>query len=1000
VLVRPDGSVVIVDFGLAERFALEESREHLSLSAGVAGTLLYMAPEQLTGQPTDARADLYAVGCILYELFTGAPPHAGLSPGEIIRARLEHEIPPPSERVPDLPIELEVLVLRLLARSPRARLGYADDLARMLEALGADPLPPGRAVRPRAYLYRPGLAGRREALEALEHELAGTSAGRGGLVLLGGESGVGKTRLAVELVRTHRAALATLEGRCTPSGGDRRSSAPLEAFRHTLQTVADRCRARGPAETARLLGFRAPLLARYEPSLAGLPGLDAWPEPADLPVDAARLRLFSWLGDVLEALSADSPTLLVLDDLHWADELSIGALEHLALSRRLEHRPLLVLGTYRSEEVSAPLGRVLELPGVRRVELSRLEETAIGAMAADMPAMPQVPQSFVRFLTRTSEGNPLFAAEYLHAAVAEGILYRDEGGRWSLLRSANSHAGTESYDRLALPRSLRALIGRRLEGLSAGAQALLEAAAVLGRELDGPLLAEVAAASPPAAPPHAAPPHAESPHAASPQAAPPHAAPPQGAASRHAVGLLEATRELLTRQVLEESGPAGLRFVHDKLREVAYDRIEAAGRVRLHRRSAGAIERRVSADAGARDSRLAELGRHWEGAGERARARDCYLEAARRAVPRHALAEAEGLYRAWLALADGPDTVRVAARRELARQVLCEQGKLREALEESREALSDARAVGDAAGEAGALGDLAYLSSNVGELDAALEAGHAALDRLRRLGDRRATADVPGSLAHVALIRGRREEALPLCEEAAALSRLEGDSEAEAIDLCDLAVVHHALGQLEEVERHCRRGLEIARSGGHPAAEAKLLTTLAGVAWSSGDLPAARAPLLEALAVFREMGDRNWEGRVLRNLGAIAMKRGDLGEARQCCEEALAIHRATGDRRWEGVSLQKLAEIMVQLGQLERAGGLIREAIDRLHEAGDRKLEAQAIALLAGLELDAGRAREARRGYETAVAMLREAGEQARLNELLPRLAEAVRQAGGTPFRR
>src|SRR5439155_8081502 len=129
------------------------------------------------------------------------------------------------------------------------------------------------------------------------------------VVAIGGESGVGKTRLLMELGRrAGRYKPLVLAGECLDTG-----ARPLEALRKPLQSVADRCREGGKDETERLLGRRGKVLVQYEAALAGLPGQEAYPEPGELSAGAARLRLFSYLSDTLVELAGGRPLLLLLD---------------------------------------------------------------------------------------------------------------------------------------------------------------------------------------------------------------------------------------------------------------------------------------------------------------------------------------------------------------------------------------------------------------------------------------------------------------------------------------------------------------------------------------------------------------------------------------------------------------------------------------------------------------------------------------------------------------
>ncbi|MFC1853161.1 serine/threonine-protein kinase, partial [candidate division CSSED10-310 bacterium] len=137
IMVKDDAMPVLVDFGLMTQFTSTESRESLTVEHGAAGTVSYMAPEQIKGELVDARADLYALGCILYELLVGHPPFTGLYPAQIIQAHLESAATPPSHFRSDVGSELDDLLGRLLAKNPRERVGHADVVATILGKLSS-----------------------------------------------------------------------------------------------------------------------------------------------------------------------------------------------------------------------------------------------------------------------------------------------------------------------------------------------------------------------------------------------------------------------------------------------------------------------------------------------------------------------------------------------------------------------------------------------------------------------------------------------------------------------------------------------------------------------------------------------------------------------------------------------------------------------------------------------------------------------------------------------
>jgi tetratricopeptide (TPR) repeat protein/predicted Ser/Thr protein kinase len=580
VLIVDGERPVLIDFGLATQF---EGRLRLvGLPADItAGTLAYVAPEVLADSVIDARADLYALGCIFYELLAGRPPFGGTD-GQTVRGHLFETPPSLEERAPGLPVAVYRLIDRLLAKSPRDRIGYADDVAATLaECLASDaPAPSSKsassAPSARAYVYRPGFTGRDDALATIVDRV-----GRGAFVVVRGEAGAGKTRLLVEAaIAAESKQVKVLAGECSEPRG-----VPLEALRKPLEAIADRLRTLGDQEVERGLGPRARVLAPYVPELAHLPGVERHPEPPRLEGRAAEARVVGSLVTTLAACAETHPVMLVIDDVHWADELTLAFLRHVARPGVLSETRLLVVLACRSEEEGAEHRALRAQPGVVDVPLGRLAESAVASIAGDMLARP-VPPRFARYLARQSEGNPFFVAEYMRLAVSEGVLARDPHGSWRLPED-------DAYDALELPGSLREVVSRRLEGLHGAAATLVSAAAVLGRECELALLAAVSGLE-------------DDP-------------------------FLAARDELVRRQIIDAARTGTLRFDHAKLREVAYDALGDERRVELHGRAASAIEGLCKDEASQR-TWAAALAVHRHRSGQLERAAESYRLAARHAL--------------------------------------------------------------------------------------------------------------------------------------------------------------------------------------------------------------------------------------------------------------------------------------------------------------------------------------------------------------------------------
>lgn len=298
-------------------------------------------------------------------------------------------------------------------------------------------------------------------------------AGEGSLVFIGGEPGVGKSRLAGELARAvHDDGGVVVAGRC-----DEEIGMAYQPFVEALGHFVRHC----PAEELRdRLGASPEHLARLVPEVGERVGeLDPVLSSDE---DTDRQRLFEACTSWLAASSSEQPTLLVLDDVHWAGRPSLLLLRHLL--RSLTEMRVLVVGTYRDTDLdrSHPLAEVLadlrREAGVSRVLLRGLSAAEVVEFleGAAGHALPEAGQQLARALHTETEGNPFFLEEVLSHLIEIGLLYQDESGQWT--------SDLDSIDEFGIPEGVREVVGRRLSRLSEDCNRVLGVAAVLGPAVD------------------------------------------------------------------------------------------------------------------------------------------------------------------------------------------------------------------------------------------------------------------------------------------------------------------------------------------------------------------------------------------------------------------------------------------------------------------------------------------------------------------------------------
>jgi len=770
---------------------------------------------------------------------------------------------------------------------------------------------------------------------AFERAQAGSPA----TVVVAGEAGVGKTRLVTELLARARAQEAlALAGGCLDVGEGVVAYAPLAEALRSLGGAVD------PAELERVLGGARAELARLVPEL-GAPveaGVQAAPGAGALMPG----RLFELLLGVLHRLAERGPLLLVVEDLHWADQSTRDLLGFLV--RNLRAGVALLL-TYRSDDLHRRhplrpfLGELDRSSRTERLELGRLGRRELGELLAGILGEPP-PAALVGEILARSEGNPFFAEELLAARLA-GV----EGSA-------------------ELPEALRDLLLARVEALPQATQRLLQVAAVAGRRVDHHLLAEVAAQPP-----------------------------------EHLVELL---REAVAHHVLVvESGSGAYAFRHALVQEAIYDDLLPVQRPPLHAAYARALAAQTEGDGGAGAAGLGRLAYHWYAAHDLGRALLASVQAGQAAEAALALAEAMAHYERALELWE--QAPQAAASSPLDRSTLLQRagqaasrtGAGTRAVALINQALTETDAAAEPVRAGALLERLAryqWLAGDHAAAMATVERAVAITPAERPSAERAQALAAHGQML---MLRSRNRAAQARCEEAAAVARRAGARGVEGHALNSLGMSLGNLGHLEAGVAHLEQARAIAADLGDPDELCRAYHNLGCIYLVNGCYEDAMHAELECCKLARRFGQMGGVGTVAIAVAAEALLwLGRFQEAERLLDEAFDL-----DLTPKAMVYPLLARGLHRLwrGDLEEARADLTWILERSKVSLDSQDSADTRARLVMVATWEGRLEDTRAVVADGLVSLAEADEAYPMAELcLAGLAAEAAIAGRAAARR
>lgn len=933
ILLTANHTVKLLDFGL--------SRERAGFTRPVtSGTLEYIAPEILLGEVSDHRSDLYSLGVVLYQILTGRLPFGDTEPGPLVHKQV-YEMPrTPRAWDSAIPSALDDIVMKLLAKDPLDRFGSANEIITALNRGMGLALELETRTTEQTYIVSARMVGRQKEAAQLRRALTRLKEeGRGGGLFIKGESGVGKTRLKEEfktLCQTN--GLRVYTGQCYEQG-----AAAFTPFVEILKLLA--------AVHLRPVDPQPAAWRVYQAAVARLlPG--AAPDSALASAQAAptlqKEGLLDSLAEFVMAVAQKEPLVLFLNDLQWADDMSVELLHYLLDA--MSEAPLLICGDFRDDEiVGSSLERLLnDQRAAGKIEELALQPLSVGDTEALMRSMfgkADLPGSLAARLCRETGGNPYAIKESLKALIDEQVITRRRG-LWEIQLAPLAN--------LSLPETVVRAFLRRVEKLDAQARTLLKILALFNRPASIDILSCVTGVSP--------------------------------------EPLTDILIDLEKRQILTVSAtpePLVYSFHHAKMKEVLYGTLDDEFRRTGHQRVGEALEA-AGVDP---EEHAEELAYHFIRSHDTARAARYALRAAAKLQKLFCIEPALEFYRTGLALLDPSETAQRQPIRESIGDLLYFKGDLLAAQSVFEQLLDADDASRDPGTRARLHMKLGKALERRGAFRDAIEKFEAGLRWLELAPNPPLHAEFFGRLGFVHLRLGDYIQAMQFARQG--MERIPEDERSLwAVDIYNtLYGCYFYQGDYSAAMQYTRRSLESCKAAGHLSGIASALTNIGVIFHYLGQYEKAIRYEMRAMKIRERMGDKL---SLVVSYINLASPHGALGRHAQAVDLLQTAVRTLPVKQMylEASIARILGYNYHQLGRYQEALDSLTHCLRLAEEAGALQIKVSTLNDLAGLYLSLRRSDLARPLIEDALRLSESLGSRPERGQALLSLGRCRRLEG------
>jgi len=809
--------------------------------------------------------------------------------------------------------------------------------------------------KPRAVVPRPRpsavreiqLIDRVEEMRLLQEAADRAVRGEGGVVFLCGEAGIGKTRLARELGAYARSrGMQVLSGRC-PALFRMDGVPPFVLWNQVIKDYLELCTFE---QLHRAIGFYPGEISKLVPELSQK--LRTTPQSLPINPEHERNRLFEAVSQFITNISKETPLLVMLDDLQWADQSSLLLLHYLA--RSIYKESLLLVGAYRDTYIDEkhPLSPVLtELNRERllhSIPLKRMSFDHVSKMIKRTLGQDDVPIEFCRLVYEKTRGNPFFVEEVITSLKEEQVIYRHED-KWKI----------KEVSKIEFPKTVKSVIKNRISRLDGECQRVLTMASFVGKDFTFEALSEVTGVE--------------------------------------EDELLELMEKILKTGLIEEkmiSGEDVYSFADIIVRDVVHEEVSRLRRKKLHRIVGSALEKVYTERI---DEHLGELAYHFLDGGDKDKALDYFLKAGEKAQNVYAHDESFSyLQNAFKLLEEKENNVEDKARiMERLGDIKAWVGDISVCMEYWHESLTLWDQLGDKKSVSRLHVKMASVFWNTaGDKEKAFEHHRMALETLEKMPESVELASLYEDISHMLWRTGELAEALPWAKKALELAETLGIPEVLAGCYEDLGAFYLGSGELENARKYFEQGLKIAVENNCMEPALRQYENLSFVCLITGEFQKSFETHQKGSMLARKVGDVHHIPWIETGLAVCYAFMGEIRKAMSMFKDILALDKRTKNTTHSSNPLWALGTCYYWLGEWDKSLQYLMEARDIARKTGEFQSSGWAALYLGELFLEMEDYTEAEKYLEESRSTWEKAGAGAWFIDVFPALSRLYLKRG------